>query len=149
MFLLFVISFNSNAELIDISQMENNEIAKILREIDVEVSVSEQDVNSSKNEVIFHISKHASLWTGWETHAVCKLKKSGTSYKCRMENVKMSHVISSLTSKYYRISVSEPYEHSFCSDVRFDKSSLKIDKSGGLFSKKYTLIIEMDNCTFH
>ena len=152
--LLFTLLFSATtqAEIIDIDSISKSKLKDILEEIDVKIKVSNLEVKKEHEAKLRpHISKYVTLIFmpgNWETHDSCSLNKNGNQFECTIEDTDMTNVLSSPAfNNYYQFSVHVPVGKSYCNDVNYYKDDLKIEKEGFLFPK-YTLIIEMDECSF-
>lgn len=152
LFFTLLFSATTQAEIIDIDSISKSKLKDILEEIDVKVKISNLEVKKEHEAKLrLHISKYFTLVFmpgGWETHDGCSLSKNGNQFECTIEDVDMANVVRTFTTfNYYRFAVTIPYGKNYCDDVNYYKDDLKIEKEGFLFPK-YTLIIEMDECSF-
>ncbi len=146
--LLLQTAFASN---VDIQDMSDKKLERILEKIEVEVTVKHDEALSSNKDLSFHISQYRRfLWqAGWETNSGCELKRIGDEFRCNLGEIDMADIARALASKnYYEISFYSQFSIYYCSNIQFDRDDLRITKTSNWPFKKYRLNITLNECAF-
>ncbi|MBC76070.1 MAG: hypothetical protein CME64_08645 [Halobacteriovoraceae bacterium] len=140
-----------NAEIIDVDQVSKSKLSNILEDIDIKFKISHSGIKKEHEPNLrLHISKYFEVIFmpgNWETHTSCDLVKNNDHYECTIKNVDMANFTRTLMTKHYQFSVHVPYGKKYCNDIDYYKDDLKIEKEG-VFFPNYTLLVEMDECSF-